>query len=96
MRRSPELHARHTHLYPGARVHIDAVDTAVGTPLSLVFSDQVCAQGELLAREGLAWLIAVGPYRTAAGSAIAAKRWRLEPLPDDPSLYRVLGRIDKT
>lgn len=88
MRDGPELRVRHTHLYPSARIRIEDPETAAGAGLRLSFSDLAHASGQLLAREGLAWLIAVGPYRTAAGTAIPAKHWRLEPLPGEPGVYR--------
>lgn len=60
----------HTHLYPGARGQF--IGPAGDGPARVEFSDGTVVLGQL----GPGCLI-VPAYRTAAGTAIAAKRWQL-------------------
>lgn len=66
-----ELEAGHTHLYPGARGRILSGAPEDG-PATMRFADGEAARGELT-RD----ILRLGPHRTAAGTRIAAKAWRI-------------------
>lgn len=73
MQDATEIEADHTHFYPGATARV-ATGAAPGDGAVLVrFADGSTAPGRLEAR-----ILTVAPYGTRAGTAIAAKRWRIE------------------
>lgn len=68
-----EIEVFHTHLYPGAKGRVTAGSaTAAETPAVLLFADGMRADARL---SGSA--LTVAGYRTAAGTRIASKSWRL-------------------
>ena len=91
------LQASHTHLYPGHRGKISGVarsaDIDNGRHCLIEFSDGSAAAATILhaARD---WQLQVGAYRTAAGTAIAAQRWRLRLEPAAGGLeFRIIGKL---
>lgn len=65
----------HSHVFPGSRVTIE--DAAGPEACCLVeFGDGVDVLGEWCS-EGADILLGLPPYRTARGTRIEAKRWRL-------------------
>lgn len=66
-----ELEGTNTHLYPGARGRILSGSPADG-PVTVRFADGGAATGRL--RGGT---LRLDPYRTTAGTDIAAKAWRI-------------------
>ncbi len=77
-----ELEAHHSHLYPGARGRVLG---RAGEGAAVVrFADGSSAQGEL--RGGV---LRLAPYRTAAGTLIGARGWRLSL---DGAGFRVAAR----
>ena len=82
------LSARGSHLYPGA------ADPASGTaagPCLVAFADGSAALGSLVAAEGRS-VLALGPYTTARGTAIPARRWAAS-LDGAPAEFRILARL---
>lgn len=77
------LEARHTHLYPGLEGLVAGDDApapsagAEGLPSRIAFSDGAMAAGTLKHADGAGWELEVGPYTTAAGTHIAARKWRI-------------------
>ncbi|BEP68452.1 hypothetical protein GmRootV35_29660 [Variovorax sp. V35] len=74
--------ARNTHLYPGARMQ--GLDPALrhalhaGDTVTIEFSDQGVAQGEVLACSDQGWHLGARPHTTMAGTTVAAKHWLIE------------------
>lgn len=85
------LRFSNSHLYPGARGRADAV--APG-PCRIEFGDGVEVSAEVAESDGQLTL-AVAPHKTARGTTIAGKRWRLDVTPaDDGALaLRIAGRV---
>lgn len=92
------LEASHTHLYPGHEGRVAGVSGIAampdGAPCRVDFADGSVAFGTL-ARDGAEnWTLEVGPYTTAAGTAMPAKRWRIGLQPAGEGLeFRVRGRL---
>lgn len=78
-----QLHASHSHLYPGARLRPgDAPESLrttwqAGDQVLVAFADQSVSAAQLRAVQGDGAELAVDAYRTAKGTGIAAKVWRL-------------------
>lgn len=98
------LVAANTHLYPGARLRLAANANAAAQPawrageaLLLEFSDGVVVPAAL--RRALADEIDIGvqAYRTASGTRIPPKNWRLRWLPPDDAAelaaLKVVSRV---
>lgn len=65
-----EIFVHHTHLYPGAKGRL--AEPPADGPALVEFSDGVAVTGRM---EGET--LAMPAYRTAAGTKVDAKRWRL-------------------
>ena len=74
------LQATHTHLYPGHRGTVSGLecvaDLRAQTDCLVEFSDGSAAAASING-SGRDWYIRTGAYRTAAGTEIAEKRWRI-------------------
>ena len=74
------LHAAHTHLYPGHRGKISGLaqlaDLQAGGDCLVEFADGSAAPARI-SQDQDGWLLATETYRTAAGTDIPAKRWRI-------------------
>lgn len=69
------LAAGHSHLYPGARGRVLSGAAAEGPldgPVVVEFGDGSCVPGALSGD-----CLCLAAYRTAAGTGIAAKTWRI-------------------
>lgn len=91
--------ASHTHLYPGHEGRVSNADAAptgkaAGT-CRIEFADGGVALGSLTHAEGDDWVLDVGPYATAAGTDIPAKRWRVELRQGEGGLttFRIRGKL---
>lgn len=84
------LRATGSHLYPGARGHIEGPMPAALAPRPCLveFADGAAAHATLRLRQGEA-LLATEPYTTARGTRIPAKRWAIAL---GARGFRVLGR----
>jgi hypothetical protein len=76
------LEAGHSHFYPGLEGWLDGETRpppAGGSrlPSRIAFADGAMAGGTLSNRSDGQWELEVDPYRTAAGTDIAAKRWQV-------------------
>jgi len=81
-----------THLFRGARLRLrDAAPALSASPCAAVvlFSDGARAEAEL-APDGTGFRLRVQPYRTAAGTDIAATAWQLAS--DADGALRVTAR----
>lgn len=95
-----QLHASHSHLYPGARLRmrgrtaaaLERPDWQAGDSVLVEFADQSVSAGALRALQGDSVELAVGAYRTAKGTAITDKAWRLQWVPGEPAL-RVIAHL---
>ncbi|MBK0397622.1 hypothetical protein H0I76_00330 [Limibaculum sp. M0105] len=83
------LEAGHSHLYPGAKLG-GAAPPATETDCLVLFADGAQAGGRVAPADG-GWRLAIGAYRTARGTAIAAKGWLIATTPE--GRLRVAGRI---
>jgi hypothetical protein len=74
------LEAVHTHLYPGLRGSLYGAlpGAATAATCEVAFSDGSVALGSLVMESGDEGVLETGPYTTAAGTEIAAKKWRLD------------------
>ena len=96
-----ELRAPHTHLYPGLRLRL-APERAFtqtghaerGVDVAIEFSDGTAARARL-EPDGAGWTLAVAAHRTAAGTRIPARRWRLSAEHDGAgeALLRIVARL---
>ncbi len=91
------LEATHTHLYPGHRGEIRDLDRIAGLSREMdclvEFSDGQVTVARLSIQNG-DWQLDANAYKTAAGTAIAGKRWRISMEESDgPVRFRVLERI---
>jgi len=72
------LEATHTHLYPGHRGKISGLaqlaDIQTDRDCLIEFSDGSVASARITTSEN-GWQLRTKPYRTAAGTEIAEKRW---------------------
>lgn len=85
----PDLHAFHSHLYPGARGRVVS-GTAEGL-VQVEFSDGIVVPAMLSGTR-----LSLSGYRTASGTRIAAKRWRLAfDRHADKRVFRVMKRLRK-
>ncbi len=66
----------HTHAYPGAKAKLHEAGTLAAGPCTVEFSDGTRVPAALH-RAGESWELDVAAYRTARGTAIAGKRWRM-------------------
>lgn len=75
------LQATHTHLYPGHAGTVTGLaqgaDWRAGGDAVVEFSDGSATTARI-ACSGDRWLLHTDAYRTAAGTAIADKHWRIE------------------
>jgi hypothetical protein len=90
------LHATHTHFYPGHHGTLSGVEQLdeLETPADCLveFSDGSAAEVQILALEK-DWRLQVAAYRTAAGTAIPAKRWLMRIDENEGRLrFRILAR----
>lgn len=94
------LDAAHSHLYPGARGRLSGSlpDDGKNAPCQVIFSDGAMTLGALAMESDGAAVLETGPYTTAAGSDIPAKRWRLEIAVQaaDPRPFRVRAKLPVT
>jgi hypothetical protein len=67
----------HTHAYPGAQANLHQAETLAAGPCTVEFGDGVMVPATLC-RAGDGWKLAIDGYRTARGTAIPGKRWRLQ------------------
>ena len=74
------LEAVHTHLYPGLRGSLYGAlpGKPKATTCEVAFSDGAVALGSLVMESDREGVLETGPYTTAAGTKIPAKRWRVE------------------
>lgn len=89
------LRARHTHLYPGARLALAADDAAprAGSDVAIEFADSGRAAAHVAAADGDRLSVDVAAHRTARGTPIEPKRWLLEPVAaSEPPQYRIVRR----
>lgn len=90
------LRATHTHLYPGHRGTVAGLaqraDWRVGGSAVVEFSDGSATTARITPSNG-DWLLRTDPYRTAAGTEIAERRWRVElKQHEDHVEFRILRR----
>ncbi len=83
------LEAGHTHFYPGHEGWLEGDAPSApagpgGVPSRIAFAGGVMAGGTLFPSADGGWELEVAPYATAAGTDIAAKRWRI-------AFHRVAG-----
>lgn len=85
-----------SHLYPGALLRdLDAsreVPLSPGDELLVEFSDGVIARGRLLEVGSDAVVLQMPLYRTARGTEVQARTWRILP-GDEPGLMKVSKRL---
>lgn len=91
------LQAIHTHLYPGHRGKISGAgqiaDLGEGRDCLVEFVDGSATPARL-SISGKDWRLDTQPYRTAAGTEIAARRWRIRLTETGDELtFRVLARL---
>lgn len=74
---------QHSHLYPGARGSLQGtLPNAAAETCEVAFSDGSVALGSLAMERSDAAVLETGPYTTAAGTEIPAKKWGLEIGPE--------------
>jgi hypothetical protein len=101
------LDARHSHLFPGmvfsapleagALGRLDALDALDSTIPALVrFGDGAQATGSIERVSTGRWALKLGPYRTAAGTEMAARNWDIvsRPSAEGERSIRVASRRD--
>lgn len=73
--------ASHTHLYPGHEGKVAGTESVSSIPADTTcrvdFADGSVTFGSLT-RAGGNWTLDTGPYTTAAGTDMPAKRWRVD------------------
>lgn len=91
------LHASHSHLFPGARLHLREGHGLPGhsTEVLVVFSDESVAEAEITDDTPHAQL-RVEPYTTGSGTTIPAKTWLLSRGDASAGGFRVVGRAGDT
>lgn len=91
------LDAAHSHLYPGARGQVSGSlpDGGKKAPCQVAFADGAMALATLVMASDGAAVLETGPYTTAAGTEVPAKRWRLEigERTADPRPFRVRAKL---
>lgn len=90
------LEAAHSHLYPGHRGKISGIariaDIPAGVDCLVEFTDGSAAAARIL-HSGDGWQLATEAYRTAAGTDIAEKVWRIRLEEENGrAIFRVLGK----
>ncbi|HSF94817.1 MAG TPA: hypothetical protein VLA52_07300 [Thermohalobaculum sp.] len=85
------LSARASHLYPGARGTVQGDATEGGCAAE--FADGSMAFGTLTRGEDGGWMLELGPYTTARGTEIPAKRWRLALTGAGAREFRIAARL---
>ncbi|MFT3886678.1 MAG: TetR family transcriptional regulator [Arachnia sp.] len=86
------LRASHTHLFPGAQLETDAVLDRPG-PVLLLFSDGVETAAELLlSPDDDDLVLDVPAHRTAAGTRIPEKVWRLSGAAREEGATTIVGQ----
>ncbi len=90
------LEATHTHLYPGHRGKISGAariaDIPAGGDCLVEFTDGSAAAARI-SRSGDGWQLDTEAYRTAAGTDIVEKAWRIRfEENDDRVTFRILGK----
>lgn len=90
------LRATHTHLYPGHRGTISGLDRLAGLrtgdDCTVEFSDGSAVPGTLRKSDD-GWHLHASAYRTAAGTDIAEKAWRIRLEEDDDRVtFRIVGK----
>lgn len=90
------LEATHTHLYPGQWGKVSGVARLVDLPSGgdclVEFTDGSAAAARI-SRSADGWRLVTGAYRTAAGTDIVAKAWRIGfEEHDDRVTFRILGK----
>ena len=90
------LQATHTHLYPGHRGTISGLghlaDLRSGDDCAVEFSDGSAVHGTLRKPDD-DWQLHISAYRTAAGTDIAEKVWRIRVEEDDDRVtFIILGK----
>lgn len=75
-----------SHAYPGCRVTL----AEAGGDTLAEFSDGSTAPA-MAERQGAGWDIRIAAYRTARGTAITARNWRLSPAGDGWTVTARLG-----
>jgi hypothetical protein len=90
--------AANTHLHPGARLRcIDTVTArrlAAGDAVAVEFSDGGMASARIAAAAPDAAVLSVEAHRTARGTQVAARSWRIVPAGEAGSM-RVQARVAK-
>lgn len=90
------LYATHTHLYPGHRGTISGLDhpadLRTGDDCSVEFSDGSAVTATLRQSDD-GWQLHTSAYRTAAGTDIVEKAWRIRLEEDGDRLtFSILGK----
>ena len=90
------LHASHTHLYRGARLTADSPRRfRAGDALLIEFADLGLAEARVVEAAASRLLVDVAEYRTARGTRVPAKRWRLESSAGAGACWRVKERVER-
>ncbi len=94
------LHATHTHLYPGQRGTISAIDALSDLPSNtkclVEFGDGSAANATISSHDG-DWRLHTSSYRTAAGTDIPNRRWLVRIEQDAGRLrFRILRKLSAT
>ena len=79
-----------THAYPGAKAKLHEAGTLAAGPCAVEFSDDAQVPAALH-RAGENRELDVAAYRTARGTAIAGKRWRMRAEGDGLKLIARAG-----
>ena len=90
------LQAPHTHLYPGLVGTISGLDEGPGLQAErdclVAFADGSAATARF-SKSGNHWLLCTQAYRTAAGTDIETKAWRVRLDQDDERvIFRIIGK----
>lgn len=91
------LEATHTHLYPGHRGKISGAsriaDIPAGGDCLIEFTDGSAAAARIL-RCGDGWQLDTEAYRSAAGTDIVEKVWRIQfEEIDDGLTFRIFDKV---
>ena len=91
------LRTTHTHLYPGNRGTISGsgqiAGLGKGCDCLVEFADGSATPARISKTEST-WQLDTQPYRTTAGTEIAAKRWRIRVTETDGEIrFRILSGV---